>query len=260
MASSLSRKFGCDTESRSTRPTTAPAMKAPRMLSRPNCSARATNATRSTTAARTRICAVVSCSRVRVMVSRRERATNIAADRRRTHERSEGHEQHQPAAGGGVRGGEQQREQHDRGEVGHRRGRHDGLAEARLDLAGVLEHGHDEAERRGGESDRDEARAVHPPDGVESETGHDTEHERRGVPDQGESQHLPLQPLQVDLQAGQEEQEREAEKGRRSRPGGPPRPSRVPGVRRRSRRRSPARRRAAGAAGPVRGSAAPAAR
>src|SRR6266545_709536 len=73
MASSLVRNRGWDEESRSTRPTTPPARNAPRMLSSPNRSASATNAKRSTTAARTRISAVVSCNRVSTSPRRWER-------------------------------------------------------------------------------------------------------------------------------------------------------------------------------------------
>ncbi len=58
------------------------------MLSNPNCSANVTNATRSTTAARTQIWAVLSGNRVSVMLS------------------GEGDEQDQPAAGPGARGRE----------------------------------------------------------------------------------------------------------------------------------------------------------
>jgi hypothetical protein len=65
-ASSLRRKSGwVITSSRSTSETIAPAMNAPRMTSRPSCSATAAKATNSRNAPRTRICAVVSCSRTR---------------------------------------------------------------------------------------------------------------------------------------------------------------------------------------------------
>ena len=65
-ASSLRRKSGCVIRwSRSTSDTIAPAMNAPRIASSPSDSATAAKPISSTNAARTRICAVVSCRRIR---------------------------------------------------------------------------------------------------------------------------------------------------------------------------------------------------
>ena len=87
MASSLRRKSGwVITSSRSTSETIAPAMNAPRMTSRPSVSATAAKPTSRRSAPRTRIWAVVSCSRTRSARRRRERSaprstTKTAIDR-----------------------------------------------------------------------------------------------------------------------------------------------------------------------------------
>ena len=124
IASSLVRKRGWLAESRSTMLTTTPARNAPRMLSSPNRSASAVNAMSSTTANRTRISAVVSCSRSSTSPSARHADrphddTTTPAIPTRT---ANADDQHEAAAGAAVRCGEEQRQQHDRGEVGDGRG------------------------------------------------------------------------------------------------------------------------------------------
>ena len=60
-----------------------------------------------------------------------------------------------------------------------------------VDLARVLEHRHDEAERGGGQRDGDEQRDCSPSRPRRGRPDRDAEHERHGVPEQREPQHLP---------------------------------------------------------------------
>src|SRR5882672_12273467 len=72
------------------------------------------------------------------------------------HRQAEGGEQDQPARRAGrALAREEQREQDDRAEFGDRGGRDDELTQARVDVAGVLQHREDHAERGRDEHDRD---------------------------------------------------------------------------------------------------------
>ena len=164
-ASSLRRNSGwVITSSRSTSDTIAPAMNAPRITSRPSASATAAKPTNSTSAPRTRICALVSCRRRRSSRRRRERVAPRSTSRRRPPAPT-GSQQQQRRAGAAL-AREEDREQDDRPEVRDRRGGDDQLTERRGDLPGVLEHGHEHAERRRAQDDRHEQRRVDEPAGL----------------------------------------------------------------------------------------------
>jgi hypothetical protein len=116
------------------------------MLSRPNCSASATNAT-------SKHHGGTHPDLGRGVLQPRERQLQSTGPGQEAHHcrgrRDQGHEraeQHQSATGAGAGGGEQQREQHDRGEVGCGGCGDDGLAEPALHPAGVLQDRHDQAE------------------------------------------------------------------------------------------------------------------
>ena len=123
----------------STSETIAPAMNAPRIASSPSCWAIAAKPTNSTSAARTRICAVVSCRRSRSARIRAECSAPRTTTKHDAGEREQRAEQQQRRAGAAL-AGEEDRQQDDRAEVGDRRRGDDELAERRGDLAGVLEH------------------------------------------------------------------------------------------------------------------------
>ena len=80
-------------------------------------------------------------------------------------------------------------------------------------LARVLEDRDQDAERRRRERDRDQQRRVDEPAGLQRARDEQRDRERQRVADGGERQHPPAQPGEVDLQAGEEEQEGEAERG-----------------------------------------------
>ena len=210
-ASSLRRKSGwVITSSRSASETIAPAMNAPRIASSPSVSASAAKPTSSTSAARTRICAVVSCRRRRSARMRIECSAprTTSEDGRGEQEQRAQQQQRRPRP---ALAREEDREQDDRPEVGDRRGGDDQLPEGGGDLARVLEHRDEHAERRRAEDDRDQQRRVHQPARLEPERDDEGDREREREPEQRDPQHLPAQLLELDLQAGQEEHEREPE-------------------------------------------------
>jgi len=109
--------------------------------------------------------------------------------------------------------GEEQGKQHHRPEVGQRR-RGDGLlTEVGVGLAGILQDGHDEAERSSREGDGQEKRRADPAGEAEGETGDESERQAEDESDGGEAEQAPPQSLDVDLQAGQEQEERQSEQG-----------------------------------------------
>ena len=157
MASSFTRNNGwvCLT-SRSIMLTTAPATKAPRMVSRPVFSATTTNATRSSMAPRTRIWAVVSCRRTstwEIFMRRPRPATDTATSTsRRTN--TPRRMSFDPVPGGVP--GEQQRQQQDGGEVTQRCADDDELTEGGRAEPTLLQHGDDQPEGGGDQRDADE--------------------------------------------------------------------------------------------------------
>ena len=106
-----------------------------------------------------------------------------------------------------------QRQQDDGREVGDARRRQRGLPHLAVDLAGVLEHRHDQAERGGGQRNRQQQRLRHPPERGEGRTGAVGQDQRHQVAEHGEAEQSSPQVVHVDLQPGQEEQERQAEQG-----------------------------------------------
>ena len=148
-----------------------PVRKAPRMICSPIFAARATNPTKSATAIRTRISAVVSWSRVRKASSRRLRSARLRVT---------------PIAAAatpkipnvmallavpapGCR--EEQRQQRDCPELAEGRARDRQLAKECPGLEGVGENRHDESQGAGRQCDGEEQRAADPPGGVEREPG-----------------------------------------------------------------------------------------
>ena len=205
--SSLRRKSGCViARSWSTSERIAPAMNAPRMTSSPSLTASATSPTSRTKAPRTRICAVVSCRR-REDGGRAHRALGARddqGDEHRDHEQTGQEDDLGRRRAGLAR--EEERQQDHGGEVGDRAAGDDELPERRAALAGVLEDGHEHPQRRGGQDDRDEQRLRGEAAGLQEEPDDDRDRQRGDEPEQREAQHLAPQPVEVDLQAGEEEQ------------------------------------------------------
>ena len=113
-------------------------------------------------------------------------------------------------------------------------------------LAGVLEHGHDQPQRRRRERDRQQQRAAAPSRRRASPSPIGTPRARViEIAEQREPQQPPAQAVRVDLQPGQEQQERQPDERRGSAPAGRPSPSPAPTGRARCRRRSRGRRLAA---------------
>ena len=79
--------------------------------------------------------------------------------------------------------------------------------------ATFLQHGDHEAERRGHERDADEQRIGDEADGVEHVAHREAERDRHPEAEQRDTQQATAQVVELDLQAGQEQQEREADEG-----------------------------------------------
>src|SRR4051794_3744419 len=205
-ASSLRRKSGwVMTSSRSTRERIAPAMNVPRMTSSPNDSASAANPTKSTSAARTRIWAVVSWRRSRPSRMRRECSAP------RTTRNTVAASAKSAASSSSVEPVPPSPEKDDRAEVRDRGRRDDQLPERGRDLARVLEHRDEHPERGGAEDDRDEQWRRDEPGCVKAER-HDERHpEGEPEAEAREPQHLAAQLVELDLEAGEEEHEGEAQ-------------------------------------------------
>ena len=127
-------------------------------------------------------------------------------------QRDEHGDHEQPAEQDDLRRGgarlarEEEREQDHGGEVGDRARGDDELAEGRADLVGVLEHRHEHAQRGGRQHDGHEQRLGGQAARLQRHAHDDREHERDGEAEQREPQDAPAQALEVDLQAGEEEQ------------------------------------------------------
>ena len=206
-ASSLRRKSGwVMARSRSTSEMIAPAMKAPRMTSSPSSVASATSPMSRTKAARMRICAVVSCRRRRTSPRRRECSTPAIEQRDEHGDHEQPAEQDDLRRGGARLAREEEREQDHGGEVGDRARGDDELPEGRADLVRVLEHRHEHAQRGGRQHDGHEQRLGGQAARLQRQPHDDREDERDGEAQQREPQDAPAQALEVDLQAGEEEQ------------------------------------------------------
>ena len=130
-------------------------------------------------------------------------------DRGRQREQAADQDERRPGA---ALAGEQDREQDDRPEVGDRSGRHDELAEGGLDLAGVLEHGDDHAERRRREDHGDEQRGLGEATRLQRQARDDGEPERQEPAAARHAQQAPAELVELDLEAGEEEEEDEPDR------------------------------------------------
>ena len=184
----------------------APATKAPRIASNPNPSARATKAIEQ----HDRAPHPDLGRRVLQPQQHRREAPPVLdpgeRQRRRDGEHHEPADQQELGAGRRRLAGEEEGEQDDRAEVGDRGGDDHELTEVAPDLAGVLQHRDHHAERRGGQHDRHEQRGIHLPARLQREPGDEGEGEGDDEPAAGQLQDRPPQPLEVDLQPGQEQQ------------------------------------------------------
>jgi transcription termination factor Rho len=153
----------------------------------------------------------VSCSRRRVS-DRRRRA--LEPDDRHCDGRDEGDErgeQHELAADAAASLREEQRQQHDRRDLGNRRaGDHD-ASERRLRLARVFEDRQDDPEPCSREDDRDHQRRTDEAGRVEAEAHDQGERERERKPDTGQPQHAAAQTPQIELDSGEKEKEGESD-------------------------------------------------
>ena len=107
--------------------------------------------------------------------------------------------------------GEEEREEHDRRHLGDRGARHDDLSERRRGLASVLEDRQDHAESGCREDDRDEERRLDEVARLQREADHERERKRDREAEGGHAEQLPAQPVEVDLEPGEQEQERETD-------------------------------------------------
>ena len=231
----------------STRPTTAPARNAPRIVSRPSCAASATKPTSSSTAARTRISAVVSWSRVTAAASAHRPRHGEGGDR--------GQRRPAPRRGRAVRRGSRCRTRWSRRTGRAARSRRSRPPRPRRRRSGPAPPSSRPASLSTGTTSpsevADRVTAISTglrtqPSSVEPAADGQPEGQRDGVPEQRHAEHRAAQPVHVDLEARRGTGGRRARARRRSRPGGRPRPSRARWGRGRRRRRSRAPRRAPG--------------
>src|SRR3954469_12062818 len=227
-ASSFSLNWGWVVWSRSISERRTPAANAPRIVSSPNWSASAANPIINTNAARTRICAVVSWSRRRTCERPMDLSTPRDCHAHQGYDQPEHADQDQrPGGAARALAREEQRQQDDRAELRDRGRREHELTEARAGDVRVLQDREDHADRRGGEHDRDEERRLDESAGFQAEAEGDRDRERERESDRGQLEDRALQALDVDLQAGEEQQERQSDQseGRDGQVGvGPPQP------------------------------------
>lgn len=137
-----------------------------------------------------------------------------SARRQRHHEDGgrEQRDQHRPHGGAAARG-EQHGQRDDRREVRERAGHDHHPAGGRPDLPGVAQHGHDQPERCRGERHHQQRRRADPPDGGEDDRDGHRQGDRQGVPRHREAEPRAGRAGGVDLQTGEEQQERQAQPG-----------------------------------------------
>lgn len=116
-----------------------------------------------------------------------------------------------PTPGEQAAGREEQGEQRDRGEVGDRGCRDCCLTDRAVGLPGVLENRNDQAQRRRRQRDRDQQRGADPGQGAESRAHRNPQHQGHQIAEDCDLEQVAAQSPQVDLQSGQEQQERQAE-------------------------------------------------
>ncbi len=181
------------------------------MTSRPSSVASAAKPMSRTNAPRMRIWAVVSWRRRSVADSGRSRSAPAMTIADRDDDERERAEQDQRRGRAARVAREEQREQDDRREVGDRRARDDELSEGRPRLAAVLEHRDDDSQRRRAQRDRDEHDVVDDPDRLQARADDERDREAHREARARDAQRPPAQLVEVDLQAGEEEQERQAD-------------------------------------------------
>ena len=106
----------------------------------------------------------------------------------------------------------EQRQQDHRAEVGQGPPGHHQLSELRVHQPGVLEHGNHQPQRGGQEHDGHEAGRTNLSGGLQRRSDGHRQDDGRPEPGTGQPKQATAQPLQVHLQAGQEQQEGQAEK------------------------------------------------
>jgi hypothetical protein len=80
-------------------------------------------------------------------------------------------------------------------------------------VAGVLEHGHDQAQRGGHQGDADEQGRLDEPGGVEGNAGGHAQHDREQEADAREAEEAAPQAGGVDLQPGEKQEEGQSHQG-----------------------------------------------
>jgi len=128
------------------------------------------------------------------------------------------HERHQQpgAHRDALLAGDDQREQHDRSELADRAGAEDAAAERRVELAGLAQDRQQGADGGGAEHHRHQHRICHQPGGPQAEGQRQRQPDRQPPAGDAELQRPAAQLGEVELHAGEKEQERQAE--RRQRP------------------------------------------
>ena len=160
-------------------------MNAPRMTSSPSDSASAAKPTSSTSAPRTRICAVVSCRRRRSSRMRLECSAPRTASEHRRGERE------QPPSSSSVAPVPPSPEKKIESRMIAPKSAIDAAAmiswpNVVRDLAGVLEHRHEHAERRRAQDDRDEQRRVDETGRLQAERDDERDRERDREAERGQ--------------------------------------------------------------------------
>jgi len=122
-------------------------------------------------------------------------------------------EQHDLGARAARALGEEQRQQQHGAEFGHRGPGDCELAQVLVELPGVFEDRDDQPERGRRQRHREQERTPDVSDGMEEPSGDDADRHAEEEAGAGEPQQRPAQPVQVQLETGEEEQERQAEQG-----------------------------------------------
>jgi hypothetical protein len=108
-------------------------------------------------------------------------------------------------------GGEQNREQQQRAELADRAGQHGELAEIGLDRAGVAQYRHHHSQRAGGHGQGQQPQIGAVCDLAQGQRDRDRHDQAKREAGEGQPEHRAAELPDLDLLAGQEEQEAEAE-------------------------------------------------
>ena len=141
------------------------------------------------------------------------RVLRPAYDEERDSQQGDEHRQQDRGGARAALAGEEERQQDHSAEVRDRGGGEHELAELRLQLAEILEHGDDHPERGGAEDDRHQERRLDEPGRLEEERDRDGDRERHHPARERQPQEPAAQAAEVDLEAGEEEQHRQAHHG-----------------------------------------------